>query len=76
VLEARGGADLAEKPLGAERRRELRVEDLERYEALVPEVAGEIDRCHTAAPELPLEQVAVDQGIAQLPRDVVQIVSR
>ena len=35
---------------------ELGVQDLERHPALVPEIVGEIDRGHAAAPELALDR--------------------
>ena len=65
VLQPGGQLDLAQEPLGAERGGELGVEHLERDRAVVPEVLGEVDRRHAAAPELALERVAVGEGLAQ-----------
>ena len=45
--------------------RELGVEDLEGDGAVVPEVAGEVDRGHAAAAELALEGVAAGERGAQ-----------
>jgi hypothetical protein len=58
MLESSGDLDLAEKSFGAQRRPELGMKDLDGNEAVVLEVAGEIDRGHPASPELALEAVA------------------
>jgi hypothetical protein len=42
--------------------RQLGMEDLQGDGAVVPEIAGEIDRGHAATAELALEQAAVGQG--------------
>ncbi len=65
MLEPGGEADLALEALGAERRGELRVEQLEGDRAVVLEVRREPDRGHAAASELALERVAVSQALAQ-----------
>ena len=65
MLEPGGEADLALEPLGAERGGELGEQDLERDRAVVPEVLGQVDHGHAAAPELALEGVAVGEGVAQ-----------
>ena len=62
MLEPGGEPDLALEPLRAERRGQLRMQDLEGDGAVVPNVPGEVDRGHAAAPELALEAVAVAQG--------------
>jgi hypothetical protein len=62
VLEAGRQLDLVLEAPRAERRRELGMEDLERYEPVVLEIAGEVDRGHAAPPELLLEQVSVGQS--------------
>ncbi len=49
MLEAGGGADLAQEALGAEGGAQLGVEDLERDGAVVLEVVGEVDARHAAA---------------------------
>ena len=61
MLELRRKLDLAEEALGAERGGELGAEHLEGDQALVPQVAREIDRGHTALPELALDHVAVTE---------------
>ena len=58
MAEPGGDLDLAQEALGAERGRQLGVEDLERDLAVVPEVLGEVDRGHPAAAELALERIA------------------
>ncbi len=65
MLELRRQPDLALKPLGAERRGELRVQDLERDGAIVLVVDGEIDRGHAAATELALDPVFASETLAQ-----------
>src|SRR6476660_7811778 len=46
VLEAGGEANLALEPLGPERGGQLRAEDFQRDQAVVLEVASEVDRRH------------------------------
>jgi hypothetical protein len=65
MLEVRGDADLAEKPLRSQYTREVGVQHLERDLAIVLQVTREIDRGHPAPAELVLEHVAVAQGIRQ-----------
>ena len=65
VLEAGRELDLVLEPLGAERRRDVGVEDLERYEAVVLEIAGQVDRSHPAAAELPIEGVTVAKRVSE-----------
>ena len=62
VVEPGGEPDLPDEPLGAQRVRQLGMEDLQGDGAVVPEIAGEIDRGHAATAELALEHVAVGQG--------------
>jgi hypothetical protein len=64
VLEACRELDLVLEALRAERRREFAVEDLERYEAVVLEIAGQVDRGHTPAAELPIEGVAIAKSVS------------
>ena len=61
MLQVRGDADLAQKPLDAEHRAELGVEHLERDVALVPEVAREVDGRHAAGADLALDGVAAGE---------------
>ena len=63
--ELRGDLDLAQEPLGPERRGNLGAEHLEGDAALVAEVPGEVDRGHPAAAELALDRVAIRQGRLQ-----------
>jgi hypothetical protein len=62
VPEVGGGLDLAQEPLGADRRRELRPQHLDRDPAMVLQVPGEIDGGHAALPQLPLEAVAIGES--------------
>ena len=62
MLELGRELDLAEEALGAERGGELGPEHLEGDQALVPQVAREIDRGHAALPELALDGVAAGEG--------------
>jgi hypothetical protein len=65
MLQPGRGPDLPLEPLRAERRREVRMEHLERDRPVVPEVAGEPDGGHAAAAQLALELVSVPQPFAQ-----------
>ena len=55
-LQPRGELDLAQEPLGAQRRGELGAEHLERDLAVVLEVVREVDGRHAAAAELALDR--------------------
>ena len=66
VLEIRGDSDLAQESLDAEHGAELRIEDLERDEAVVLEIAREEDRRHAAATDLTLDRVAARRVRVQL----------
>ena len=59
MLEPGSHLDLAKKPLGTQRRGELRVKDLERDVPSVPEIPREVNRCHATPAELALDVVAV-----------------
>ena len=61
MLQPRGDLDLAAEPLGAERRREVGAQHLDRHLAVVLEVFGEIDHRHPALAELALDAVAVGE---------------
>ena len=65
MAEPGGDADLVEKPLGAEPGGELGAQHLEGHLALVPQVAGKVDGGHAASTELPLNLVAIRQGLGQ-----------
>ena len=55
----------AKKPLGAERRGELRVQHLDRDVAVVPDVAREVDGRHAAAADLALDAIAIGDGLRE-----------
>ena len=65
MLEPGREPDLALEPLRAERRRELGMQDLERDQAVVLEVAREVDGGHPAAAELALEGVTVAKRVCE-----------
>ena len=65
VCQAGRDLDLAEKPLGAERRRDLTAEHLDRDGAAVFPVPSEIDGRHASAAQLALEVVAVGERRAE-----------
>ena len=69
MLQLRRDLDLAQEPLGAEYRAELRVEDFERDVPVVLRVAGEIDRGHSSASNFTLEDVRGAQTLLQLIAD-------
>ncbi|HKW41593.1 MAG TPA: hypothetical protein VJN39_10105 [Gemmatimonadales bacterium] len=62
VIEPGGDRDLAQEPVGADHRRELGSEHLDRHLAVVFHVVGEGDGRHAAAAELALDGVAGCQG--------------
>jgi hypothetical protein len=70
VLQPRGGADLGEEPLAAERGTEVGVEHLDGDVALVAEIVREIDRGHPARAELALNAVAVSETAGETGEDV------
>ncbi len=72
VLQAGGEPDFTLEAFGTERRRQLRVHHLQGHLAVVPEVAGQVDRGHAPAAELALEEVAVAEGVLELAWDVGQ----
>jgi hypothetical protein len=63
VLEPGGEANLALEALGPEGGGKLRAQDFQRNQAVVFEVASEVDSRHAPAPELALEQVAVAESV-------------
>ena len=62
VLEAGGGADFGEESLGAYDGAQFRAQELDGNEAVVLQVAGEVDGGHATAAQLPLDAVAVNEG--------------
>jgi hypothetical protein len=66
VLELRSELDLLEEALGAEHRRELRVQHLDGHEPVVPHVLREPHGGHPTAAELALQRVTVGQRCLQL----------
>ena len=72
VLQPGGELDLALEALGAERVSEIGVQHLERDRPVVPQVLGEEDGGHAAAPELALEGVRCGERRLQLRAQVRQ----
>ena len=68
MLQLGDGRDLAAKALGAERRGEIGMQNLEGDGTLVLRVASEIDRRHSAASELALDRVRYAKRDLQLIR--------
>src|SRR5439155_26556172 len=64
--------DLAQEPIGSDRRRDVAVEDLDRDLPAMLEVVREEDRRHSAAPQLAVEAIALGQS----PREVFGSVGR
>ena len=54
MLEVRGRRDLGKEPLGADDRRQLGPEHLDRHAPVVPDVLRQVDGGHAALAELPL----------------------
>ena len=63
MLEPGGELDLAEEAIGAQHGRELGVEDLQGDQTVMLDVPGQVHRRHAAAAELPLEDIAVAEGV-------------
>ena len=58
MLEIRSELDLLEEALGAQNRRELRMQDFDRDLAVVANVLGQVDRRHSARAELAFDAIA------------------
>ena len=58
VSQVGSGLDLSEKPLGADRRRQLGLQDLEGDVAVVLQILGQVDLGHTTFAHLTLDGVA------------------
>src|SRR5437870_5200005 len=65
MLQPGGDLDLAQKPLGAERGRDLGVQDLDRHRSAVFQVLRQEHRGHASTAQLPLDRVAVSEGLTQ-----------
>src|SRR5439155_11133398 len=76
MVEPSRGVDLAEKPLRAERGRQLGLEDLNGDLAVVLPVLSEVDGCHPTTAELALDGVAVGEGGLETSEQVGQGGSR
>ena len=70
MLEPGHDPDLPEEPVGAELRGERGLQNLERDDPVVAEIAGPVDHRHPAMPDLPLDGIA---GLESGLEAVVQI---
>ncbi|HZI21522.1 MAG TPA: hypothetical protein VFD76_03370 [Gemmatimonadales bacterium] len=74
--QARGDLDLAQEPLGAERRGDLGPEHFERDAAAVLQVGGEVNRRHPAMSELALDPVTPGEGGLEADRQIGHAMTR
>ena len=65
MVEAGRNGDLAQKTLGAERRGDLRAQDLDRHRPVMPLIMREIDRRHATAAELSLDAVPAGKSCSE-----------
>ena len=65
MLQARRQLDLAQKPLTSQRERDLGAQRFQRDEALMFDVAREIDQRHAAAAQLPIDDVMIGERCVQ-----------
>jgi len=65
MAQSRGKLDLAEEAFAGQRFGDIGAEDLYRDLASVLAIVGEVDRGHAALAELPIEAVAVGEGIGE-----------
>jgi hypothetical protein len=70
MLERRRGLDLLDEPLGAEDRRQLGPQHLDRDLPVVLQVLGQIHRRHPTLAEVTFEAIAVGQGGGEAARDL------
>ena len=66
MLELGGEFDFALEPLRTNGRRQFRMQDLDRYLAIVPQVLGEEDRGHATATKLAFDAVLVRDARLEL----------
>src|SRR5436190_3422256 len=66
VLQVRRDSDLGEEALDAHHRRELGVENLERHQAIVLEIAREVDGGHAARADLAFDGVTIGEPAKEL----------
>jgi hypothetical protein len=64
MLQLRGELDLSLEPFPTNRRGEIRMENLDRYLTLVPNVSRQEHGCHSTASQFPFDLVSVgDRGL-------------
>jgi hypothetical protein len=64
VLQSSCGADLSQETVRSYGGRQLRAEHLERDQAIMPDVADQVNGGHTAPAQLALDLIAVSQGLS------------
>ena len=65
MLQLRGGANLAQESIGADRGSDVGAQHLDRHESTVLEVAREVDGCHPATTKLPVDLIPVRKRCSQ-----------
>jgi len=60
-----GNANFREEPLGADGGREVFAQHLDRDAAIVLEVAGDVHRCHSSAPDFAVDCVALRERVRE-----------
>ena len=59
------GLDLQEEALGAQGPGHARIHHLHRHQPMVLQILGQVDRCHPALAQLPIDTIAVREGGSQ-----------
>ena len=70
MLQAGRELDLAHEALRTQRVRQLMMQQLDRHQALVAHVMGEIHRCRSPTTNLPLQDIASGEGLVKSGRDI------
>ena len=76
MLEVGGNRDLTEEPLGTDRPREFRSQNLDGDVALVSEILSEVYERHAAATDFAVDGVAALEGLTEATEYVVQCAFR
>jgi hypothetical protein len=73
MLKLRRRLDLSQEPLGTKRSGEIRMEDLDRYVAIMLEIVCEIHRGHAADPDLARDSVSTLESSGKTWQDVAHM---
>ena len=76
MLQAGGGPDLHDEPLGTQDGGELGLQHLEGDLAVVPQVVGQVDGGHAAFTQGMVDRVPTRQGVVQPPDHIRHEVAR